>query len=402
MARKYAFIIPDGCADEPLEVLGGRTPLQVARIPHMDRIALTGRLGRARTVPDGFTPGSDVAMMSLFGYDPTRYYTGRAPLEAAAMGVALGPNDWAFRCNLVTVRGDVMADFSAGHISSDEARVLIDLCRQRLGSDRVEFHPGVSYRNLMVMRFGPGVCPFGDDLATTPPHDLTDKPVTAEWPRGTGSDVLCDMMHASTTFLADHEINTVRVDLGENPATMIWLWGQGQSPAMPSFHERFGKTGAIISAVDLVRGLGALVGWQRIDVPTATGYLDTDYAAKGRAAVEAINGYDLVVVHVEAPDEASHEGDAEAEVRAIEAIDRDIVGPVLQRLEQHGDFRIWVSPDHTTPIRTKTHDAAPVPFAMMGADLQSVAHWPFDEPSAADCEFQVDAAHDLMAYFLKE
>lgn len=402
MARKYALIIPDGCADEPIQELGGRTPLQAARIPHMDRIALGGRLGRARTVPEAFPPGSDVAMMSLFGYDPARYYTGRAPLEAAAMDVELGPHDWAFRCNLVTVRDTIMADFSAGHISSDEARILITMCQEQLGDDRARFYPGVSYRNLLVLRFEQGECPFGDDLATTPPHDLTDKEVADDLPRGTGSERLRELMFRAKTILADHEINKVRVDLGENPANMIWFWGQGKSPAMPLFRDVYGKAGAIISAVDLVRGLGTLLGWQRIDVPTATGYLDTDYAAKGRAAVDALDRHELVVVHIEAPDEASHEGNVQAEVRAIEAIDQQIVGPVLERLERHGDFRIWISPDHTTPIRTRTHDATPVPFAMMGTDLRSVRHWPFDEASAEACDFQVDAAHDLMAYFLKE
>ena len=402
MARKYALIIPDGCADEPIEALGGRTPLQAAHIPHMDQVALGGRLGRARTVPHGFTPASDVAMMSLFGYDPNRYYTGRAPLEAAAMDIELGPADWAFRCNLVTVSDAVMVDFSAGHISSEEARVLIAQCQEVLGEDTRQFFPGVSYRHLLVLRYEPGECPFGDDLATTPPHDLTGKEVVEELPRGAGSELLRDMMFRSQKFLPRHEVNRMRVELGENPANMIWLWGQGQSPSMPSFQERHGKRGAIISAVDLVRGLGTLVGWHLIDVPGATGYLDTDYAAKGRAAVAAIERYDLVVVHIEAPDEASHAGDPEAEVKAIEAIDREIVGPVLDTLRRHEDFRIWVSPDHATPIRTRTHDATPVPFAMMGTGIPAVCQMPFDEANAAASAFQFESAHELMAEFLHE
>jgi len=322
---KYAIIIPDGCADEPQQSLGGKTPLQAARIPAMDEIAATGRVGRANNVPVQLPPGSDVANLSLLGYDPVANFTGRAPLEAAAMGIALGPDDWAVRCNLVTIEDQVMRDFTAGHIASEEGAELIAVAQEALGGKALEFRAGVSYRNLLIYRGGSQRAPFTFDTRTTPPHDLTEKSVADDFPRGPGSDLLNELMSRSVSLFAEHPVNLKRRQAGKLPATNIWLWGLGKSPQLPPFLQLYGKSGKMITAVDLLRGLAALIGWQRIEVPGATGYTDTDYAAKGRYAVAALPTTDMVCVHVEATDEASHEGDAAAKVTALEEIDRHIV-----------------------------------------------------------------------------
>jgi 2,3-bisphosphoglycerate-independent phosphoglycerate mutase len=381
---KYALIIPDGAADEPQDALGGRTPLQAAETPAMDRVAREGRLGLASNVPARFLPGSDVATLSLFGYDPGRYFTGRAPLEAAAMGVALGPDDWAVRCNLMTVLDGKMADFTAGHISSDEARALIEALNAVLpGPGRpVEFHAGVSYRNLMVHRGVPGgESPFDETTRTTPPHDVPDRPAADHLPTGAGSGLLRELMQAGSTAVRHHPVNLARLARDRRPANQVWLWGQGRAPSLPPFRELRGLKAAIISAVDLVRGVGVLAGWDRIDVPGATGYLDTDYAAKGRYAIDALADHDLVCVHVEAPDEASHEGRADAKVEALARIDAEIVAPLRRALESQGAYRILVSPDHATLLRTRAHDRAPVPWAMCGTGL-APSGLPYDESSA--------------------
>jgi 2,3-bisphosphoglycerate-independent phosphoglycerate mutase len=369
---KYVIVIPDGCADEAQESLGGRTPLQAAHKPHMDRIARLGVVGRSDNVPRPLTPASDVATLSLFGYDPLVVYTGRAPLETAAMGIALGPDDWAIRCNLVHVPDGHMRDFTSGHITSDEGRPLIEALQSSLGGPlpdggRLEFHAGVSYRNILVYRAAPGkAAPFGPQTRTQPPHDVPDRPVAEHVPQGPGGELLRELMEKSKAVLAGHAVNAARRTAGKKAATQVWLWGQGKAPSLRPFREVYGKRGAIISAVDLVRGVGVLLGWDRIDVPGATGYLDTDYAAKGRHAVAALADYDLVCVHVEAPDEASHEGRVDAKVKALEEIDRHIVGPLLEALPRHGEGRILVEPDHRTTLRTRAHAYGPVPFALAG------------------------------------
>jgi 2,3-bisphosphoglycerate-independent phosphoglycerate mutase len=380
MPMKFAIVIPDGAADEPLEALGGQTPLQAARTPEMDAIAREGVLGRSRNVPDRFLPGSDVATLSLFGYDPERYFTGRAPLEAAAAGVTLGPDDWAIRCNLMTIHDGRLTDFTAGHITSDEARILIEALQAELGTAEVEFHPGVSYRNLMVYRGAGQPSPFGSDTITDPPHDHPDQPAADHLPRGTGADRLRSLIARGTEVVRDHPVNRQRVALGKAPANAVWLWGQGKAPSLTPFAELHGLRGAILSAVDLVRGVGILAGWDRVDVPGATGYLDTDYAAKGRYGVAALEDHDIICVHVEAPDEASHEGRADAKVEALERIDEHIVAPLREAIARHGG-RILVSPDHATLIRTRAHDRAWVPWAMAGAGLSGSGR-PYDEASA--------------------
>ncbi len=397
---KYAIIIPDGCADEPQESLGGTTPLQAANVPTMDEIAESGVVGRANNVPAHLPPGSDVANLSLLGYDPNVHFTGRAPLEAAAQGIELGPDDWAVRCNLVTVEDQIMRDFTAGHVSSDEAKELLALAQERLADGPLEFVPGVSYRNLLLYR-GAGLPePFSRDTRTTPPHDLTDKSVAEDYPRGPGSDLLNDLMSRSIDLFADHPVNEARRAAGKLAATNVWLWGLGKAPSLDSFQSVYGKSGKMITAVDLLRGLAALIGWDRIEVPGATGYTDTDYAAKGRFAIEALDSTDIICVHVEAPDEASHEGDTTAKIKALEEIDQHIVRPLLDELRQRGEHRILVSPDHPTPVRTKTHSHGFVPFTIGGTGIERDGLATYDEISAESSTLDFSEGWKLMKYFL--
>jgi 2,3-bisphosphoglycerate-independent phosphoglycerate mutase len=394
---KYAIIIPDGAADRPSKALMNRTPFEVARLPHMNRIAAEGRLGTVQTIPDSLPPGSDVAILSLLGYDPKKHYTGRAPLEAVARGIELGPDDWVFRCNFVTVADEEMMDYAAGHIKTQEARVLIAALEERFGSDSLRFYAGVGYRHLVVIK--------GEkfDLRTTPPHDVMGRPIKPHLPKGKKASRLKELMDGSREVLANHPINQVRSDLGENPATQIWLWGEGQRPALESFAARWNLSGAAVTAVDLVRGIARLIGWDIVEVEGATGYYDTNYAGKARAAIEALASHDLAVVHIEATDEASHNGDAREKVRALEAVDRDVVGPVLAALERSGQpWRILVSPDHETPLELRTHEREPVPFAMMGSGLPlGRTGGDMTEAAARKTGMHVAVGHELMEYFLK-
>jgi 2,3-bisphosphoglycerate-independent phosphoglycerate mutase len=403
---KYAIIIPDGCADEPQDSLGGKTPLQAAHLPNMDRLAQMGEVGSSNNVPQPLTPASDVATLSLFGYDPLEVYTGRAPLEAVAMAIKLGPKDWAVRCNLVNVTNECMTDFTAGHIGNEEGRALVETLAKELGgpfangAGTLEFHPGVSYRNLLVYRAGDRPAPFSGETRSQPPHDIPDKPIANHLPSGPGSDLLRDLMERSRPLFAQHPVNLKRVAEGKKPATQCWLWGQGRGPTLRTFKEIYGKQGAILSAVDLVRGVGMLLGWKRIDVPGATGYLDTDYAAKGRYGVEALKDHDLVCVHVEAPDEASHEGRADAKVKALEEIDRHVVGPLLEALPQYGSWRLLVSPDHRTPLRTRAHAYGNVPFVIAGTDVSPLGQTSYDEKTAEESRIVFTRGHELMKHFL--
>ena len=392
---KYALIIPDGVADEPQASLGGRTPLQAAQIPHMDSIARLGAAGRADNTPPSMPSGSDVATMSLFGYNPLEFHTGRAPLEAAAQGISLGPHDWAVRCNLVTIRDGSMVSFTAEQVPKAVGVQLVGLMQAACGNDRWEFIPGVSYRNLLIYRGRSGEpAPFGPQTMTTPPHDLTDGPVAHALPQGPGSDLMHSFMNRSRELFSNS-------NLPDSHATQIWLWGQGQAPALTPFLPRFGVQGGMITAVDLLRGLARLLGWKIFEVPGATGYLDTDYAAKGRHAVRALDDVDLIVVHVEATDEASHEGNAAAKVAALEQIDEHIVGPVLKKLQSLGDHRILISPDHPTFLRTKTHSYGFVPFAICGTGINPNGSTTYDEATAAVSQWAYPHGWDLMERFLK-
>ncbi len=398
---KYAIIIPDGCADEPQDDLVGRTPLQAATVPTMDEIAAAGCVARARNVPDHMPAGSAVATMSLLGYDPTTCFTGRAPLEAAAQGIELGPHDWAIRCNLVTILDQVMRDFTAGHISTAEATELLHGAQRELGDGPWQFHSGVSYRNLLMFRGDRTPAPFSRETRTTPPHDLTDQTVINDFPRGPGSNLLNDVMRQSVEWFTGHPINVKRQQEGKLPVTNVWLWGLGQKPQLEPFEQLHGVRGTMITAVDLLRGIATLIGWPRIDVPGATAYKDTDYGAKGRRAVEALNGTDLICVHVEATDEASHEGDVHGKVAALEQIDEHIVRPLWDALRDQGDFRILVSPDHPTPLRTKTHSHGFVPLAMAGAGIQRDSATTYDERSAEASELAFDEGWQMMSSFVR-
>jgi 2,3-bisphosphoglycerate-independent phosphoglycerate mutase len=398
---KYAIIIPDGAADEPQASLGGKTPLQAAKTPAMDAVVQTGVVGRANNVPPSLPAGSDVACLSLLGYNPLEHFTGRAPLEAAAQGIQLGPDDWAIRCNLVTVENQTMRDFTAGHISTEEAKQLLTVAQEKLGSDQLQFHPGVSYRNLLVYRgSNKEPAPFSQDTRATPPHDLTDKTVLNDFPRGPGSDLLNRLMSESVELFADHPVNKARRAAGKSPATNIWLWGLGRTPRLVPFEKSYGIQGTMITAVDLLRGLAALIGWRRIEVPGATGYIDTDYAAKGRYAIEALPHTDLICVHVEATDEASHMGNTEEKIKALQQIDQHIVAPLHAALKKQGAYRILISPDHPTPIRLKTHNHGAVPVAIAGTGIQPDAATTYDEIAAGQSKLAFDEGWRLMRFFL--
>lgn len=393
---KYAIIIPDGAADEPLNELGGKTPLEAAHTPNMDRVALEGRQGTARTIPEGFESGSDVAIMCLLGYDPTVYHTGRAPLEAAAQKIPLAATDWVFRCNLVTVVDGIMKDHSAGGISNAEARQLIADLSRSLDLPGFEFHYGVSYRNLMVYR---GHEEF--DVTTKPPHEIPEEPISRWLPRGTGSAVLQSIMDQSFELFADHEINRARRDTAHNPATQVWLWGQGHAPNMPTFRDRFGvRSSCMITGVDLLRGLAVLLAWDVREVEGMTSFHDTNYAGQGQATADALDRYDLVFSHIEAPDEASHQADYKTKVASIEAIDRHIVGPVLEKLRTFPEWRILVLPDHPTNIATRKHGYAPTCFAMAGTGIKGSRPAPYSEKNAAASDLRIEKGHQLMEFFL--
>jgi 2,3-bisphosphoglycerate-independent phosphoglycerate mutase len=389
---KYVILQPDGVADAPLAELDGRTPLEYAQTPNMDRVATHGMFGMTRTIPAGLPPGSDVGTMSILGYDPRRYHTGRSPIEAASMGVALGADDVAFRCNLVTIAAGTMQDFTAGHIPSEQATEIVRDLNQQLGGDGIEFHPGVSYRHLMVWRHGKAA------MHTTPPHDITDRNVAAYLPTGEGADVLQRLMTASQDLLAHHRVNSERRERGERAATSVWLWGQGKRPALPTMRERFGIRGCVISAVDLVNGLGVLAGLEVIKVPGVTGFLDTNYRGKQEYGLRALGDTDLLFLHVEATDETGHMGAVDKKVQAIEDFDRQIVGPILAGLRAFDDWRLLLMPDHATPCALKTHSADPVPFAVLRAGDLERARPPrgYDERTAAAAGLVIDEAHSIL------
>lgn len=405
---KYIILLGDGMADRPHAGLGGKTCLQAARTPNLDQLASLGQVGMVQTVPPGFPPGSDVANLTVMGYDPRKYYSGRSPLEAASIGVTLGPDDVAFRCNLVTLRitggksagvhrKAVMEDFSAGHISTQEARLLIEEIGNKLGSDRIRFYPGVSYRHLMVWRGGK------DRMECTPPHDIQDKDVQDYLPRGEGDETITALMEASLEVLAGHPVNKKRQEAGKRAANSIWLWGQGKRPQMPTFREKYGLEGAMISAVDLTKGIGIYAGFEVVDVPGATGWLDTNYVGKAEHALWALKTKDIAYIHVEAPDEAGHTGDLKNKIKAIEDFDEFIVGNIIHGMKQFDDYRILVLPDHPTPIEIRTHSSEPVPFVIYD-NRRERAGGPvaYDEKIAERGDaLMFKEGHTLMDYFLK-
>jgi 2,3-bisphosphoglycerate-independent phosphoglycerate mutase len=403
---KYVIVIPDGCADEPQAELFGRTPLEAAKTPNLDRLAQTGVLGWANHTPEHLPAGSDVANLSLFGYDPQQYFTGRAPIEAAAQQIPLGPEDWVVRCNLVTIVDQTMQDFTAGHISTAEAKQLLQDLQTEIerhpefAGQQWQFVPGVSYRNLLVKRGT--AAPFSRDSRTQAPHDWMGQSVAEQFPRGPGSAPLCELMALSGAVFAEHPINQQRRQKQQLPATHVWLWGLGQAPQLPTFATRFGCRGAMITAVDLLRGLGRLMGWDCLEVPGATGYLDTNYRGKGQAACRAIEEYDVVCVHIEAPDEASHAGNLAEKVAAIEKIDAEIIGPIVEVLRNRREWRILVSPDHPTLLRTQTHSHGNVPFVMAGTGFYPGGAPEFGESVAESSDCSFPQGHQLMEFFINE
>lgn len=399
---KYIVLVCDGMADEPIESIGGRTPAQVAKTPNMDKLAKTGIVGRAAFTPEGMYPGSDVANMAILGYNPKDFHTGRAPLEAANLGIKLAPHEIAFRCNFVTTSDGTMVDFAGGHIGSREAGILVQELNKALGTDKLQFRNGVSYRQILVVS-DPALTEDLVKTECTPPHDLTGKKYTNNLPKGKAAKFLTDLMDRARTVLEKHDINKVRIDLKENPANSIWLWGQGKSPAFVSFKEKYGLKGSMISAVDLLNGIGGLLGMEVIKVPGATGYYDTNFAGKAEYGVEALKRVDLSFVHVEAADEAGHNGDLKQKIRAIENFDSQVVGTVLSMMEGKKDWRLLICPDHPTPVELKTHTSTPVLFLMHGTGIAPAGDaQTFDEPAAALSKVWYPEGHLLMADFLKK
>ena len=397
---KYIILLGDGMADYPLGELDGKTPLEYAHTPYMDRVAKEGTLGLIDTIPAGLSPGSDVAIMSLLGYDPMECYTGRGPLEAANMGVRLGVDDVAFRCNLVTLRGDaeyIMEDFTSGHITTEEAKIIINDIDNELGSTNFQFYPGVSYRHLFVWRDGKAL------LETTPPHDITGNAIKDFLPRGEGETEIKGLMERSQIFLRDHPVNRLRIAEGKKPANSIWLWGQGRVPKFAKLTDKYSLKGGMISAVDLLNGIGIYAGLKVIRVEGATGYVDTNYIGKARKALDALRDTDFAFVHVEAPDEMGHEGNVAGKIRAIEDFDEKIVGAVLNEIHGLSPFRLLVLSDHPTPISLRTHSSDPSPFAVLssvqGENLRKDVT--FSEKSALRHGLKVSPGYLLMDHFIE-
>ncbi|MDD5109165.1 MAG: cofactor-independent phosphoglycerate mutase [Candidatus Omnitrophica bacterium] len=395
---KYIVLVADGMADYPIEELGMRTPLEAARTPNMDFIAKHGILGLAKTIPEKMTPASDVANLSILGYDPQKYYSGRGPLEAANLGIELEDDDVAFRCNLITASGDTLLDYSAGHIKSTEAEKLIKILDQKLGTNKIRFFNGISYRHLLLVKRGSDL--KLQDLKCLPPHDIAGQSINRNFPKGDNAQLIIKLMQDSRQILEEHEINHVRLDLKENPANMIWLWGQGKKPAIPKFIDKFGLSGSVISAVDLIKGLGRILGLEVIDVPGATGYYDTNYQGKADAAVASLEKNNFVFVHVEAPDEAGHNGDLREKLTAIERFDQIIVGSLLEYCKNKNDFRIMVLPDHATPVSLKTHTPDAIPFEIYGKDIPAGNFLNYSEKEAQKSQLYFEHGFQLMEHLI--
>ena len=394
-STRYIILVPDGMGDRPLPELDGKTPMQVAKKPNMDWLAANGRVGAVNTIPTGMDPGSDVAALSLLGYDPHEYYSGRAPIEAASMQIPLDPKDVAFRCNLVTSDGETMDDYSAGHVTTEEARELITFVNEKLHTRMISFFPGVSYRHIMVWRDA------SPDVKTTPPHDILGKAIAEYLPIGDGESVLRGMMFDSLELLDNHPINERRRAEGKNPANMIWLWGQGRALSVPSFFSKTGLTGGVISAVDLLKGLGRATGMAVPDVPGVTGFLDTNFEGKAQYALDVLKDHDFVLIHAEAPDEAGHIGSLEKKIEAIELIDRRLLGPLMEGLKEVKRFRIMILPDHVTPISIRTHASDPVPFTLYSSFEPCETNLPFDERAVEETKLRVEEGYRLIELLLE-
>jgi len=396
---KYIIILGDGMADEPIPALNYKTPLEYASTPNMDYIASLGTLGLIHTIPEGLPPGSDVANLSVLGYDPKGCYSGRGPLEAASMGIKMEPSDVAFRCNLITLNSDnnpKMVDFTSGHIDSETAKILIKELNSKLGTDEFAFFPGVSYRHIFIWRKGK------TEMHTHPPHDITGKTIKEFLPIGDGAEAIKGIMEKAREILTHHPINRERKERGQKPANGIWLWGQGRVPKIIPLSTIFALRGGMISAVDLLKGIAYYAGLENLPVNGATGYIDTNYAGKAKKAIEALNKLDFVFLHVEAPDEMGHEGNLEGKIKAIEDIDKFIVGPILNEIVAKQEFRLMVLSDHPTPVRTMTHTANPSPFAVISSlDGENMKkRYTFCEKSAYESGIYISPGYTLLGHFL--
>ena len=399
---KYVLVIPDGMGDKPVAALGGKTPLEAAKTPNMDHFASKGVVGVSRTIPDGYVPGTDIGCMSVFGYDPRKFYTGRGPLEATELGIKLDPKELAFRCNLVTTQGPLLKDFSADHISVGEAKELINSFSERIRakySRLVSFYPGkgTGYRNLMIYKNGDKDL---EKISFAPPHDIMGEPYENYFPKQKKAKVLVDLMDLSREFFKKHPINLKRQSDGKGTASMIWLWGQGRSADFPSYFKRFRLHGAVITAVDLVKGIGIHAGLDVIKVPGVTGYFDTNYVGKAEYAINALRSRDFVAVHIESTDEAGHIGDPKLKVRAIEDVDRLVMGTLRKGLKEFKDYKVMVLPDHFTCVETKTHSSDAVPFLMYSTDEKHKGPVKFSERNCIEAKRTVTEGHRLIEKFI--
>lgn len=393
---KYIVCLGDGMADEPIASIGNKTPLQAARTPNMDYFSELGCNGLVHTVPGPFPPGSDVANMGILGYNPELYYTGRAPIEAASLGLTLQPTQIAFRCNLVSIQNGVMTSFTSDHISTEDATELIQYLNTCFANENITFYPGVSYRHIAVLE------DTYNHLSTTPPHDITDKPVADFLPKGDEQDFVRYLMEKSAEYLKDHPINVRRRAEGRHATTHIWLWSQGKMPQLPSFKSQFGVTGGIVTAVDLLKGLGKLSGLETPFVEGATGFIDTNYKGKIEASFSILDRHDFVYIHIEAPDEAGHLGDVDIKIKAIEDFDTHVMGPVREYVATHDDVRVLILPDHPTPCAIKTHTSSPVPFVLYSKTMEKDAVRHYDEASAAEGSLSFSTPWDLMHQFVSK
>ena len=400
---KYIVVLGDGMADYAVSEFGGKTILDTAEKPNMDYMAEHGELGLVKTVPDGLKPGSDVANLSVMGYDTKKCYTGRSPLEAASIGVKLKDADVTFRANLVTLSGEenyedkTMLDYSAGEISTEEAKQLIEAVEKELHTDMIHFYPGVSYRHLLVWDGG------STNVSLTPPHDISDKKIAGSLPKGEGADILLDMMEKSEKILKDHPVNRERIKNGKKPATSVWIWGEGTKPQLEDFSERYGLKGSVISAVDLIKGIAISAGMKSIDVQGANGNHDTNYEGKTTAAFDTLmkDGADFVYIHLEGPDECGHRGEAGNKKYAVEMIDQKVVGELKRRLDEAGaEYKMMILPDHPTPISLKTHVSDPVPYIIYKSGAETGSMLTYCEKNGEKTGVYMANGMELMKHFL--
>jgi 2,3-bisphosphoglycerate-independent phosphoglycerate mutase len=392
---KYIILLADGMADRPVPELGGKTPLEAANTPAMDALFKKSMSGMVRPLTQGYPLGSDVGNMTILGYDPHRYYTGRAAMEAANLGIEMAPKEVAFRCNLVYVKNNIMEDYSAGHITTKEAKELIKLLDKKLGGRDFKFYPGKSYRHIMVMK-------GGDDIKAAAPHDIFGQDIGKHQPKGSKSSVLIQLMQDSQFLLDGHEVNVARRAEGKPPANMIWLWGQGRKLDLPKLKDNYNLEGAVISAVDLVNGIGLSMGLEVVNVPGVTGFIDTNWKGKMEAALKALKKKDFVYLHVEATDEMGHNGDVQGKIKAIELFDAEIVGPIVEGLMGREDHRIMITSDHATPVKVRTHTDEPVPFFIFDStkETNNAVDRLSEQQVSAQSQLKFDNGWELFPYFL--